>query len=367
MEKDFKITTDAFHKRNFEKFIIVAEVSGNHTYSSIMGVKNQNTFEMIFKITLLTKDIDSISIILNYTLKMAKEMYDIEVDTCAIGVAGTITSPDRKAIKMTHYNLTIKVNEILLNTLLRKVFLVNDFEAMGYGIDFIDEDRDAVSIVHRKMGNQKRVREATACIIGAGYGLGTSILCYDKHKKMHIPIPCEAGHIDFLDISEKEFVAFIQEKILNNSRKIPDFERFVSGRGIIDYWHFLREKNSPKEDSEIARKIDFLLEDDKLNSIFIHYYLDPTCKKVIDTFKKFYAQYARNMALVSVPMGGLFIAGGIAHRHPEIFNTKEFVLEFEKSDRKEDLLEKIPIFIITKKELPLFGLCNVAVNFSDRI
>ena len=84
-------------------------------------------------------------------------------------------------------------------------------------------------------------------------------------------------------------------------------------------------------------------------------------------FRKYYAQFARNMALISVCYGGLFLGGGIAQRHVELFQSGEFMQEFERSDKKEDILHKIPVFIITNKEIGLYGCCNVAVNFEDRI
>jgi len=365
MEKEVKIPADTFDKSRYRKFICVADVGGNHTYGAIMGVKSEKIFELIFKYYKFTKDLDTISIFLNHVLKNAKEMYDIEVDTAVIGVAGTVNDPDRKTIKLTHLDLTIKVHDILLSTLIKKVVLLNDFEAEGYGVDHLIEEKDFVVVTHPDRKIPKRKKDGTACVIGAGFGLGCTILPYDKSTGMRLPMASEAGHMDFNPISnfDKEFQSYLIHKILNNKMKIPDAERFVSGRGLIDMWHYLR--SVIKDDTDIAKNIDFLLGNEKLDSIFINYYNDKTCKKTVDMFLKYYAQFARNMAMVTECYGGLFISGGIAQKHVNLFLAGDFMLEFEKTDMKGDILNNVPAYIITNKEVGLYGCCNVAVNFLD--
>lgn len=367
MEKDIKISSEGFNKHSYQKYVLVADIGGHHTYVAIMGVKEKKEFDVIFKYSLLTRDIDSINIPLNEALKNAHEIYGIEVDTACFGIAGPVEDHLRKHMKLTHWDLTIKVEDIHLNTLLKHVILLNDFEAVGYGIDFLKEDKDMVSISHPNFNLPHRKKESTVCVIGAGYGLGTSILAYDKTKSMHVPLACEAGHIDFVPENDfdVDFQNFLKNEIIKNKMKIPDSERYVSGRGIIDLWHFIRKRNLYGE-TEIAKNIDFLMNDDKLNSIFVNYHNDHTCKKTIDMFIKYYAQFARNMALVSVCYGGLYIGGGIAPRHVELFSSSIFIREFEKSDKKSDILAKIPVYIITNHDIGLYGCCNVAVNFADR-
>lgn len=368
MQKDIIVLPDSFNKNLFKSFLLVSYIGGKNSYSSIMGVNLEGKFDIIFTYKLPTENMDSVSSFLNFALKDAHEIYDITTDTATIGVSGPIEDPERKKINLSSRNLIVSVDEILLSTLLKKVILLNDFEAVGYGLNYIDSETDLVSISHRNRIIPHVKKNSTACVIGADHGLGCCILGFDKSKNLHIPIASEAGHMDFpVDgIFSEEFQEYIKHDIMNNKLKMPDSERFVSERGVIDLWHFLRGKRLYTE-TDVAKKIDFQLGDEKLKSIFINYYNDETCKHVVDSFIKHYAQFARNMALNTICFGGLYICGSIAQNHIELFQSGEFMIEFERSDKKTDILEKIPVFIITNKDIGFYGCSNAGVNFLDLI
>ena len=38
---------------------------------------------------------------------------------------------------------------------------------------------------------------AESCIVAPGTGLGTGILVFNKKRGMLVPVPAEAGHVDF--------------------------------------------------------------------------------------------------------------------------------------------------------------------------
>ena len=72
---------------------------------------------------------------------------------------------------------------------------------------------------------------------------------------------------------------------------------------------------------------------------------DETCKETFRLFTRFYGRCAKNFILDSLATGGLYIAGGIASKHPDIFSTPEFLQEFERAHHRSELLKKIPISI----------------------
>jgi glucokinase len=92
------------------------------------------------------------------------------------------------------------------------------------------------------------------------------------------------------------------------------------------------------------------------------YHHDPICKKAIQLFIRFYGRAARNLALLSQPYAGLFIAGGIVFRHPD-WMGKIFLEEFLRHEKKSDFIWKIPVYTIINPDVSLYGCCNVAVNF----
>jgi glucokinase len=62
-------------------------------------------------------------------------------------------------------------------------------------------------------------------------------------------------------------------------------------------------------------------------------------------------------------LGGIFIAGGIALKNKEIFNTPTFISEFENTYRRSDLLKKIPIYVIMNYDVSLYGACYAAIYY----
>jgi glucokinase len=63
----------------------------------------------------------------------------------------------------------------------------------------------------------------------------------------------------------------------------------------------------------------------------------------------------RNYALETLSLGGLYIAGGVAARTPELITHEIFATEFRSSPTMSKILEKIPVFLITNEESGLWG------------
>jgi glucokinase len=75
----------------------------------------------------------------------------------------------------------------------------------------------------------------------------------------------------------------------------------------------------------------------------------------------FYARCAKNIALDTLAMGGIYIAGGIAAKNKEIFQTEEFIQSFEASLKRSDVLKQIPIYLIVNYDVSLYGACLAAM------
>ncbi len=61
-------------------------------------------------------------------------------------------------------------------------------------------------------------------------------------------------------------------------------------------------------------------------------------------------------------MDGLFIAGGIAAKNKEIFNSKDFFVEFENVYQYSNFLKKISVFVILDENIGLKGACFAATK-----
>jgi len=360
MQKSIYISPTEFHKIFYRRFAVVADIGGTNTRVAIIGVKEPKKYDIIFRHNYLTHELKSIESALNDALKIAKEEYDIETDTACLGTAGAIARTEGRAyVKLTNTSLEIDTAKVLPKTMLKHIILINDFEAIGYGLDILDLAKDVKRLTRPE--SMDGSEESTKAVIGAGTGLGMGIVPYSKEKRFHIPFPTEGGHMELAshNLLELELVHFIKKKF-SVKESHPDIEDVVSGRGLENLYEFFSSKHP---DTPISKRIKQLSGDAKIKMISESYHQDLICKKAVDLFVRFYGRAARNLTLLSQPYAGLFVAGGITMRHPDWIG-KIFLEEFLRHEKKSDFIWKIPVYIITNPDVSLYGCCNFAVNFS---
>jgi glucokinase len=82
------------------------------------------------------------------------------------------------------------------------------------------------------------------------------------------------------------------------------------------------------------------------------------CKIALDTFLEFLAREANNLTLKLKATGGLLISGDIPQMLNEYMDKAKFYEKFKISDKMEDMLRNIPIYLIRNN---LTGLHGVAL------
>lgn len=258
---------------------------------------------------------------------------------------------------MTNVKWNVRTDELVNETSLYSAYIINDFQTIGYGINLLNP-KNKNDIIPVRVKPEKVDITATKAIIGAGTGLGKSILVYDEHFHAYVPIPSEGGHGDFpvYDSFEQELVNFV--KNLRNITQPITYEELLSGRGLESIYMFLRHLKK-FEASQFTREIDGSINKTVLISRYKEQ--DETCAEVFRLFARFYGRCAKNFVLDALATGGLYIAGGIASKNIEIFSTKEFLNEFENAYRKNDILEQVPIYVIVNYDVSLYGACFAAM------
>ncbi|MFH2027639.1 MAG: glucokinase [Nanoarchaeota archaeon] len=343
--------------RQYSKFVLGGDVGGTNTSFGVAGIK-KSKLELLFTLHFKTQKIGSLVSAVNETLKYCKDIHRILIKNACFGVAGIVSSK-HDICKMVNVNLDIDVKEILKKTKLKSAYLVNDFELIGYGINLLDinDKKDVSKTRHRKYIGSHMVG-TTKAIVGAGTGLGKSILVCDDDKKSYTPVASEGGHGDFpaQDQSDINLVEFIKK-----TRKVKQvsYEEVIAGRGIGHIYMFLRSLKKFKHTPYTKKICDNGYD---VESIARYKNKDKTCKETFRLYAKYYARCVKNFALDSLSIGGIYIAGGIAAKHKEMFNTKEFINEFENNDRLTDILKKMPIYVIVNPNVSLYGACLAALK-----
>jgi glucokinase len=215
----------------------------------------------------------------------------------------------------------------------RRCLLINDFVAQAFAC------RSPVGKAAKQILPGTVVTDATVSAIGAGTGLGKAALVPDAAGGF-IAVPSEGGHANFPFVSKKEFD--FQDFLI---RELGDVyitgNTVVSGRGISLIHRFLTgEKLDSKE------VISRILPD----------------TKTLRWVARFYGRVCRNYALETLSLGGLYIAGGVAARTPELITHEAFATEFRISPTMSKILEQIPVFLISNEESGLWGAATLGLQ-----
>ena len=252
----------------------------------------------------------------------------------AIAAAGVTTS-DR--IQGTNIGWDIVKDELAAAFHLETCILLNDFEAAAYGLSIIKKD----SLI--QISGKHPKNKCTKVLIGAGTGLGeaTCVFCSGDEWKV---LKSEGGHCSFAPTNriEARLLAFLSSKYGHVS-----YERILSGTGLVDlYRFFLKEQNGI--DSTIKVERPSQVTSGAKNG-------DTICQRTLELFCRIYGEEAGNLALKTLPEGGVFIGGGIAIHILDWLQKGTFKNGFESKGRMKSLLETMPVFVVNEPYLGIYG------------
>jgi glucokinase len=239
---------------------------------------------------------------------------------------------------------------------LQRVELINDFEAVGYGVFGLAADDIHTLQEGEPDGN------APVAIIGAGTGLGQGFALATGGQPL--VFPSEGGHVDFAPRSELEF-QLMRYLIDKHQISRVSVERVVSGQGIVAIYQFLRDREFATETPEIAEAITSWERQTGLStktidpaaviSLAAAEGRDRLCQKTMEIFVSAYGAEAGNLALKLLPYGGLYVAGGIAAKNLTLMIAGAFFDAFSHKGRVSPLLDRVPVHIVLNPQVGLIG------------
>ena len=266
-------------------------------------------------------------------------------DVICLAAAGPIVD---HRVRFTNNPWNIDSDELAEEFGSTRVRLLNDFEAIAYSIPFLESsdcmpfglpEPEPLSEEHYTVG-----------ILGPGTGLGAVGL--RKYGDLLIPIAGEASHGGFAPESQvqMDMLAALRERFDRVSS-----ERLVSGPGIENiYWALCRihgEQKPPLKAAEIFARA-------KERS-------DSRSAEAVQTFFEILGQIAGDFALALGAKDGIYIAGGIVRRYPELLENSRFRTGFEAKGRHRSLMEQVPTQLILHEQPGLLGASYCALELAN--
>jgi glucokinase len=256
------------------------------------------------------------------------------------GIAGPVRAGRCQAT-----NLPWTVDAKLLSARLgdQEVALLNDLEAIGYGIRGLHDDD--VFVLNEGYPDG----EGNGAVIAAGTGLGEAGLY--RHDRHFIPFATEGGHASFSPASELEF-ALLQ--YLAKDYGHVSWERVVSGPGLVNIYQFLREYRCAEEPAALAEDMKRGDPAAVISNAALSGSSD-LCIEALDMFIHLYGAEAGNQALKLMATGGLYIGGGIAPKILTKLKDPAFMGAFCAKGRMAPLLAAMPVKVIINVHVSVFG------------
>jgi glucokinase len=278
----------------------------------------------------------------------------MSVDVASFDVAGPVINGH---VKTTNLPWTLD-EETLANDLdLKAVHLMNDLEAVARAVPVLRAE-DTIAI-----NKGEEVANGPIAIIAPGTGLGESFLTWNGSE--YIAHGSEGGHSDFAPTDERQI------RLLHYL--LPRFghvgvERVCSGIGIPNIYEFLRDEENIPEQPKVAQLIASAKDHTKaiVEAAFDPQYPSGLCLATVDLLVSILASEAGNLALKVLATGGVYLAGGVALHVMTLLQTPQFVETFTRKGRFKDLMERMPIHIITTRAA-LLGAATLGLQSLTKV
>lgn len=325
--------------------VLSGDIGGTNARLRLSQFKNGEKYVLANK-TYKVAEHDNITEVIN--LFLSDSNYDASaIKSIYFAVAGPIKN---NMVKVTNSKWFIDTEQLKINLKIPNIKLINDFEAIGYGIETLT-DKD-LYLLQEGVPRKNGVR----AFLGAGTGLGVGFATFNGSQ--YVVHPTEGGHTSFAPTDD------IQIDILKYMHKKYNIdistERLLSGPGMEDIYYYFRDIN-PFNYTESEQLKESLATDPKninkkITSFAAEHPDDQMTAKTLETFVKIYGAKSGDLAFTLLPRGGLYVVGNIAvkilteHPFDEIF-----MQAFGNKDKVSYVLKDLPVWVVLNTEVGLQG------------
>ena len=309
-----------------EKFELVADIGGTNTRVGL----SQNSKLMRQSIekhpNANVKSLDEILI---------RYLSEQKLDTVS-GVCVALAGPVRNDVaQMTNLSWEITKDSLARVTGAKTVGLLNDLQAQGYALDHLS-DNQLLPVSGKRAVSSKDTK--LVCGIGTGFNACT-VIFYSNG----IMVPAaEAGHfrLPAANQQQKEIVNMLEAKF-----GFASVENVLSGNGLVELNNFLCP-HTPRIAQDIIQSATAGAQD---------------AKEVVDVFASFMGSVLGDLALITLPFGGIYIIGGVARAVYPFLDAQNFISGFCDKGRFSDFNSEFSVQIIDDD----FAALNGCVSFLE--
>ncbi len=319
-----------------KKIYLAGDIGGTKTALALF-LKESGPFQAFDKETFPSQNFSSLDEIVEKYLAG----HDVRICGASFGIAGLVRDGHAQVTNLPWIIDSRHLSALIHNAPVR---LLNDLSATAHAVPYLySED------VHTIVQGEENMHNAIG-VIAPGTGLGEAFLTWNGTRyKTH---PSEGGHVSFAPTTQVEFA--LLEYLLPRLDHVS-YEQVCSGRAIPTLYGFLRDVRNLSEPNWLK---DALASATDPTRVILQAAVEDKaeiCAQTLELFLDILASEAGNLALKVLATGGIYIGGGIPPRVLSKIGKERFKAAFTNKGRFSDFLSSIPVHVIVKPDIALFG------------
>ena len=261
---------------------------------------------------------------------------DHSINRMCIAAAGIISE---NTVEMSNLNWQITVHSLQKAAKIDRVLIINDLQAQGYALDFINP-KDLETLIE---GSHVATPNNTKLVCGMGTGFNVAI-AYQSPFGTFVPAS-EYGHAR-ITVANKDQKLIVENLEKNSS--FVSYENVLAGLGLNRLDQVLNEKSdrTPVDILSAAEKGDL------------------QAKEVGTQLAGFAGQAFGDFALMNMALGGVYLIGGVARAMLPYLKEENFKENFYDRGKFSEIMKKISIHLVLDDYAALKGCANYSTILS---
>lgn len=253
------------------------------------------------------------------------------VGRACVAVAGPVHDG---SARLTNRDWSIDRDTIARPTGASVVAVLNDLQAQGHALGRIDRDH-LVPVLEGKPA----APDAPCLVVGIGTGFNCAAVYATRAGRL--VTASEAGHANMPIRSERDLSL---RRFVETAHGFPEIEDVLSGRGLENIHAWLAREAGVPADRDAAD----IMESCRSGG-------DPLAVEAARIFVELFGTVAGNLALIHLPFGGVYLAGGVARAFTEHLGPFGFAEAFRNKGRFSGFMHSFSVSVIEDDYAALVG------------
>jgi glucokinase len=262
------------------------------------------------------------------------DAYLTEQGVAPLGLCVDMAGPVHDGVgTLTNLDWTVDSAALKARTGAARVAVLNDLQAQGFAVAHLGQDSLSPVLTGREAP-----ADAVRLVVNVGTGLN-AVPVYTQGDRTLVP-PAEAGHVSLLarDAEELRLVDWVAEKTGH-----PGLEEILSGRGLERLYAWVCHDEGdglPLPAAEIMAGFEAG---------------EPRAQRAARLFVRFLGRYTGDLALVTLPFGGIYLVGGVTRHLGPHLRHLGFAEAFADKGRFNAYMTQFPVELVTDDYAALRG------------